>query len=208
MSDAAILKFTPDDDIVMNSAAVRLMYGVAVDDPNNATAEAIESGKRRRIRYQNITGTKDPDIIDLLTFYAQQENVTLVVDTGKVQRTLHAAVDIDNLPDTAVIVDETGAPKSVIDIDQLQSDAIRLMYALAATAGDDDETDKVSNEWVSAHDPEYFGYLAAAALSLMVRNVLAPTLDAAAVVGLDLRPGLVDSARNSEQSLNNAGGAA
>ncbi|QSM00085.1 hypothetical protein SEA_CASHLINE_46 [Gordonia phage Cashline] len=204
-SAVARVRFTADDDIVMNAAAVKLMFGVEVADPNNPDAAAVESGRRRRVRYQNLTGTADPDIINLLTFYAQQENVTLILDTGRVERTLHAAIDMDSLPDRALVVDETGALTSVVDIEQLQADATRLMYAFAATAGDDEETDRVATKWASEHDPEYFGYLAAAALSFMTRLILAPTLDAAEAAGLDLRIGLLQAARNAEHTLGKDG---
>ena len=69
------------------------------------------------------------------------------------------------------------------------------------TAGRDDETDAVATRWSSSHDPEYFGFVAAAALSFMTRHILGPTLDAAARVGLDLRPGLAESARNANATL-------
>lgn len=199
---AAILRFTEDDDIEMNSAAVELMFGVPVSDPDNPGPDAIESGIRRRVRYENLHGTTDIDIVGLLTFYAQQDNVGLTVETGTGSRVLHQAVDLDNLPDKAMIIGSDGVPTGVVEIDKLQADATRLMYALAVTAGDDDATDNVAERWVSDHGPEYFGYLAAAALSLMTRHVLAPVLDAASAAGVDLRPGLVRAAGNAESELS------
>lgn len=107
----------------------------------------------------------------------------------------------NQLPAEAIIVDADGLPKAHINFDQLTTDASRLMLELAATAGDDDATDRVGAKWVSSHDPDYYGYMCAAALSLMVRNVLAPCLDAAAAVGLDLRAGLRKCAAESLQEL-------
>jgi len=104
-------------------------------------------------------------------------------------------------PDFIIVADDDGAPKSMVDVDRLQSDATRLMYQLAVTAGDDDATDRVAEKWVAAHDPEYFGYLAAAALSLMVRHILGPTLDVCATAGIDLRAGLMDAAKHAEDTL-------
>lgn len=95
-----------------------------------------------------------------------------------------------NAPSEAIIVDGDGLPVGHIDFDRLQSDATRLMYEMAASAGDDDATDRVGAKWAGTHDPDYFGYLCSAALSLMVRYILAPTLDVAAEIGVDLRPGL------------------
>lgn len=104
-------------------------------------------------------------------------------------------------PDTTVIVGADGIPTGTIDLDQMATDATRLMYELVATAGDDADTDRVLADWVACYDPEYFGYLAAAAMSLMVRYVLAPTLDASAAVGLDLRPGLKSAAAAADAEL-------
>ena len=103
--------------------------------------------------------------------------------------------------DPRIIVGADGMPTGAVDLDQMSSDATRFMYELVATAGDDVDTDRVLAEWVASYDPEYFGYLAAAAMSLMVRYVLAPTLDAAAAVGLDLRPGLKRAAAAADAEL-------
>ncbi|WP_370332600.1 hypothetical protein [Mycolicibacterium hippocampi] len=94
------------------------------------------------------------------------------------------------IPAEAIIVDNDGMPIAHVDFDKLQSDATMLMYEMAASAGDDDATDQVGAKWAGSNDPDYFGYLCSAALSLMVRNILAPTLDVASEVGVDLRPGL------------------
>jgi hypothetical protein len=120
-----------------------------------------------------------------------------------------------NVPSEAFIVGDDGLPIAHIDIDRLQSDATMLMYEMAATAGDDVDvrdgrnagddaaTDAVGARWAASHEPTYFGYLCAAALSLTVRHVLAPTLDVAAEVGVDLRPGLQ---RACDDALRDLGG--
>lgn len=95
-----------------------------------------------------------------------------------------------NIPPEAIIVDDNGVPIAHVDFDKLTSDATLLMYEMAATAGDDDATDAVGAKWAMSNDPHYFGYLCAAALSLTVRNILTPTLEVAAELGVDLRPGL------------------
>lgn len=106
-----------------------------------------------------------------------------------------------DLPADVFVVGADGLPIAHIDVDKLTTDASRLMFELAATAGDDDATDRVGEKWVASHDPAYYGYLCAAALSLMTRNVLAPCLEAAAAVGLDLRAGLRKCATESLQEL-------
>lgn len=94
------------------------------------------------------------------------------------------------MPDEAFIVDEHGAPLGHVDMHKLIDDARRLMLDLAETAGDDDATDRVAERWVAALDPQYYSYVSTAALSLLVRNVLGPVLDAAEAAGLPLRAGL------------------
>ncbi len=110
---------------------------------------------------------------------------------------------MSEIPSEAFVVDNDGLPMAHIDFDKLQSDAVRLMYEMAASAGDDDATDQACVKWVTATEPDYFGYLCTAALSLMVRNILAPTLDVAAELGVDLRPGLK---RACDDALRDLGG--
>ncbi|CAJ1505688.1 hypothetical protein [[Mycobacterium] burgundiense] len=105
------------------------------------------------------------------------------------------------IPSDAYIVGDDGLPIGHINIDQLTSDATLMMYEMAASAGDDAATDQVAIRWSGTHDPDYFGYLAAAALSLITRNILAPVLDAAAAVGLDLRPGLNRASDDAHRDL-------
>lgn len=105
------------------------------------------------------------------------------------------------MPAEAFIVDATGAPIAHMNFDRISTDATLLMYELAATAGDDEATDRVSTEWVTRLGPATFGYVAAAALSLTVRNILGPTLDVCAAVGADLRPGLKSAAADARRDL-------
>lgn len=107
----------------------------------------------------------------------------------------------NKMPTDAFIVDADGIPTSHVDFDRLTTDATLLMYELAETAGDDDATDRVAIDWASRFDPDYFGYVAAAALSLTVRNILAPALDAAAAVGLNLRSGLKRATADAKRDL-------
>jgi hypothetical protein len=104
-------------------------------------------------------------------------------------------------PAQAFIVDDNGMPIAHVDFDKLQCDATLYMCELAATAGDDDATDRVGAKWAALNSPDYFGYLSAAALSLMVRNILSPTLGVAAEIGVDLRPGLKRSCADAFRDL-------
>lgn len=106
-------------------------------------------------------------------------------------------------PERMLLVDDDGNPLSMIDTDQLQADATRLMYAYAAASGDDAELDRIAREWITRNDPRYFGYLAAAALSLITRNVLEPSLQVLdeALPHIKFREFLADARDNTERDL-------
>ncbi|MEU2035157.1 hypothetical protein [Nocardia amamiensis] len=113
-------------------------------------------------------------------------------------------------PDRIMIVGEDGLPRSVVDLASMQAHATRLMYQMSAAAGDNDALDRIGTEWAGALDPDFFGYVAAGALSLMARNVLAPLLEVldtlSPSLGADLRAKLIESRDHAEQTLG--GGAA
>ncbi|MEU9805589.1 hypothetical protein [Mycobacterium sp. NPDC050853] len=108
---------------------------------------------------------------------------------------------VNETPSSGFIIGDDGQPLGHIDFDQLTLDATLLMYELAVTAGDNDATDRVAAKWVAAHNPDYYGYLCAAALSLTVRHVLAPTLDVTERLGVDLRIGLRRAATEAARDL-------
>ena len=71
---------------------------------------------------------------------------------------------------------------------RLQDDALRFMFELAATAGDDPKTDEIWERWLTSRSVDEFHYLIAAALPMLLSNVLAPALDVAKeVTGHDFR---------------------
>ena len=108
-----------------------------------------------------------------------------------------------NGPDLFMVVGDDGTPRGVVDRDRMQSDATRLMYQLAAVAGDDVETDRVASEWVERLDPDAFGYVAAGALSLMTRNILAPLLEVLdeALPHVEFRAKLAESRDQAAKTL-------
>ncbi|WP_232717401.1 hypothetical protein [Gordonia metallireducens] len=99
-----------------------------------------------------------------------------------------------------MITDDNGTVKSVIDIPQLKNDALRLMYEMASTAGDDDATGEVAKRWAASNEPEYYAYLTALALSLMTSLVLAPALDCCEAAGARMRDAVKDAAASAEAS--------
>ncbi|MBF6213822.1 hypothetical protein IU487_22660 [Nocardia puris] len=106
-------------------------------------------------------------------------------------------------PEQYMVIGDDGIPRGVVDHAQLTADATRLMYQLAAAAGDNTETDRIAAEWVDRLDPDAFGYTAAGALSLMTRCVLAPLLEVldAALPHIGFRAKLAESRDHAETTL-------
>lgn len=99
--------------------------------------------------------------------------------------------------DIALVVNEDGSPRGMVDIAEIQSKATILMYWFAAAAGDDDEIDRIACDWVDNLEPDELGYIATAALPLLVRCVLAPVLEVLSTlspeVGTRMRSKLAES---------------
>ncbi|WP_051161330.1 hypothetical protein [Nocardia brevicatena] len=72
-----------------------------------------------------------------------------------------------------------------------------------AAAGNDAELDRIGMEWTARLDPDDFGYTAAAALSLMVRNIVAPLLEVVdeALPNIGIRAKLAESRDHAEATL-------
>lgn len=92
------------------------------------------------------------------------------------------------LPDQILVTDDDGTMSAIIDTAQLQTDALRMMFQLCATAGDDPATNEVWSTWVRSRSADEFGYLCAAVVPMMLSNVLAPVRDVAKeITGCDFR---------------------
>lgn len=109
------------------------------------------------------------------------------------------------LPSHATILDDAGMPTAVVNIDDIQANAIKLAYDMAAACGDAAALDDVSAFWMDEVGPDAFGYVAAGALRTLAQYILDPTLMAvealAPEVGKRLRDKLVEGAENAEASL-------
>lgn len=110
---------------------------------------------------------------------------------------------MSEIPDHFMIVNEDGSPRGMVKRDLVLSDAVRLMYALGATAGDDAETDRVAAESLARIGVESFGYVAAAALTMTVKNVVGPLLEVLAEVapGVDFRAKLSEVRDHAERTV-------
>ncbi|WP_072689374.1 hypothetical protein [Rhodococcus marinonascens] len=106
------------------------------------------------------------------------------------------------LPDTAMIVDDNGAPLAVINIDQMQADSIALAYDMARNCHDVNALDQVSAKWLDKVGAEGFGYVAAGALRTLTHHILDPTLQVLEEIAptIPLRSQLDDAHRNATKS--------
>lgn len=86
-----------------------------------------------------------------------------------------------------LVVDDDGSPIAMFDKGQIDSDGVKFAFALAAVCADEDAVDEVVAETLTRVGVDGFGYVAAAALSILVKEVLAPTLVVTDKVGIDLR---------------------
>lgn len=102
-----------------------------------------------------------------------------------------------------MIVGDDGIPTGMVDFAQIQSEATILIYAYAAAAGDDATVDAVALELLNEHDADTVGYVNAAALSLMVRCVIAPMLETIdrLAPNLDFRAKLAEARDNAIETL-------
>ena len=104
-------------------------------------------------------------------------------------------------PDTAtyIVTDEAGAPISVVDMDQLQADAIAMAYDYAAASGDADRLDEISDRWLTLIGADGFGYVSARCARNLAESVIAPLLDVldrlhgVGALNHDMRVGLAEA---------------
>lgn len=89
--------------------------------------------------------------------------------------------------DVYIVVDDDGSPIGMFDKDQIDTDAVKFAFELAAACADEHEVDRVVTKTIDKVGVDGFGYVAAAALSIMTKEILAPTLVVTDKVGIDLR---------------------
>ncbi|AXK85822.1 hypothetical protein [Nocardia farcinica] len=102
--------------------------------------------------------------------------------------------------DTVMITDEDGMPFGVLYIPAIQEAAATLVYKHAAVAEDSDALARLTLEWPCELDHDTAGYVAAAALTLLTQDVVAPML---AVIH-ELAPAVADQMRAKLVELRDA----
>lgn len=114
-----------------------------------------------------------------------------------------------DLPDNLLVVDDDGMPKAFVSVDTIQNQATRFAFDLAEVCHDPAALDAVNARHLAEAGVDAFGYVAAAALRIVVHHVLEPTLqvtDALHDHGRgplhhNLRAGLADAAANARGAL-------
>ena len=106
-------------------------------------------------------------------------------------------------PTHGMIVGDDGIPTGVVNFAQIHSEATILMYQYAAAAGNDEAVNAVALELLNRHDTDTVGYVNAAALSLIVRCVIAPMLETIDKLApnLDFRAKLAESRDDAIETL-------
>lgn len=99
-----------------------------------------------------------------------------------------------------LVTDENGIPVSFFDKDQIDTDGVRFAFELAAACADENAVDQVVTKTIDRVGVDGFGYIAAAALSIMTKEILAPTLQVTDAVGVDLRTMLGKLAAGAEEA--------
>lgn len=96
--------------------------------------------------------------------------------------------------DVYMVVDDDGSPIGLFDKDMIDTDGVRFAFELAAACADESVVDQVVSETITRVGVDGFGYVATAALGIMTKQILAPTLQVTDAVGIDLRTMLADLA--------------
>lgn len=89
-----------------------------------------------------------------------------------------------------VVVDEGGEPLAMVDMTKIDTEAVQLAQEMAAVCDDPAALERVQATCLARVGSREFGWVCAGAGRALAEYLLSPTLDAAAEVGLDLRPGL------------------
>lgn len=106
-------------------------------------------------------------------------------------------------PRHVMVLDDNGMPMAVMNVDEIQSQSIKLAYEMGAVCGDPAALDALSAKWVAHLGPDAFGYVAAGALRALAQHVLDPTIKVVERIApdMDLRAQLAASAADPSVGL-------
>lgn len=106
-----------------------------------------------------------------------------------------------------IVTDDNGLPIGAVDLDELQALALRFGYDLADNSGDESALERISAEYLKEAGTEGFGYLTAAALRMVVANILEPVLQVLDALhenghlAHDIRAGITEASLNARATL-------
>lgn len=104
---------------------------------------------------------------------------------------------------TILLADETGAPAAVLDLAALHAQGRAYACELAATSDDPTAHGRLAGELVAEGAPEVVvNALTGAALACMVREILAPLIEAAEAAGVPLRRQYAEAAEQIRAQLS------
>jgi hypothetical protein len=86
-----------------------------------------------------------------------------------------------------LLTDGQGAPLGTVDLDGINARGDRLAYALAAVSDQPARIEEVMAALVAEVGPRETGYVAAAALGIVVQDILEPLVQIAEEVGVPIR---------------------
>jgi hypothetical protein len=96
------------------------------------------------------------------------------------------------------VIDSSGMPTGSVDLDAIMTAGAKLAFDLAGNSGDHDKIIQISSQTLAEHGPAAFGFVAAAALQIVVEEILDPVLAVTDALGTNLRPGITAVAEGRE----------
>ncbi|MET8650614.1 hypothetical protein [Nocardia aurea] len=109
------------------------------------------------------------------------------------------------LPTRYMVIGHDGLPNGVVDLEELQTAAWKLAYALVAAVatGGDDAVDEHVKIWTDTVPEGSEGFIASCALSFTIRSIVAPLIDIIDGLGpeLHIREKLADADTFAKETL-------
>lgn len=100
-----------------------------------------------------------------------------------------------------IITDSDGNPQGAAVLEEIQAQAIRLAFDMAAHCDNPHEMDEITKGHITEAGVEGFGYVAAAALKILARDLLQPVLECTDAAGMPLREGIAKAAAQANADL-------
>lgn len=100
-----------------------------------------------------------------------------------------------------IITDQNGSPEGAVILEEIQAQAVRLAFDMAANCADPKALDEIASRHIEETGVEGFGYVAAAALMILARDLMQPILECTDAAGMPLRNGIAKAAAQANADL-------